>query len=104
MIRINERVNQRVKNCYINRQIYKPPTIQATFMKQLAIGLAVLLIILSGCVSEPPRLKNVVEDTGFPVTLADNHGRNITIEKVPERIVSLAPSNTEILFALGLGE
>ena len=73
-------------------------------MKQLAIGLAVLLIILSGCVSEPPRLKNVVEDTGFPVTLADNHGRNITIEKVPERIVSLAPSNTEILFALGLGE
>ena len=73
-------------------------------MKQLAIGVAVLLIILSGCVSEPPRLKNAVEDTGFPVTLSDNHGRNITIETVPERIVSLAPSNTEILFALGLGE
>lgn len=73
-------------------------------MKQLATGLAVLLIILSGCVSEPPRLKTAVEDTGFPVTLSDNHGRNLTIEKAPIRIVSLAPSNTEILFALGLGE
>ena len=27
----------------------------------------------------------------------------VKIEKVPQRIISLAPSNTEILFALGLG-
>jgi iron complex transport system substrate-binding protein len=33
-----------------------------------------------------------------------NDGINITIRKPPERIISLAPSNTEILFALGLGE
>ena len=28
----------------------------------------------------------------------------MTIEKLPQRIISLAPSNTEILFALGLGD
>ncbi len=31
-------------------------------------------------------------------------GREVRIERAPQRIVSLAPSNTEILFALGLGD
>lgn len=37
-------------------------------------------------------------------TLTDDAGRAVELTKVPERIVSLAPSNTEILFALGLGD
>ena len=32
----------------------------------------------------------------FPLTIEDQMGRKVTIEKQPERIVSLAPSNTEI--------
>jgi iron complex transport system substrate-binding protein len=40
----------------------------------------------------------------YPLTVKDQMGRDVTIEKLPERIISLAPSNTEILFALGLGE
>ena len=40
----------------------------------------------------------------FPITLTDDLGREVTIEKLPQRIVSLAPSNTEMLFALGLGD
>ena len=36
--------------------------------------------------------------------MTDQLGRVVKLEKVPERIVSLAPSNTEILFALGLGD
>jgi len=36
--------------------------------------------------------------------VTDQLGRVVKLEKVPERIVSLAPSNTEILFALGLGD
>jgi iron complex transport system substrate-binding protein len=36
----------------------------------------------------------------FPVTLTDDAGRAVTIEADPERIVSLAPSNTEIVCAL----
>lgn len=36
----------------------------------------------------------------FPRTLTDDAGREITVEAPPERIVSLAPSNTEIVCAL----
>ncbi len=35
--------------------------------------------------------------------LTDDLGRPILVKNVPERIISLAPSNTELLFALGLG-
>lgn len=33
----------------------------------------------------------------------DELGRKVTLEKAPERIISLAPNITEILFSLGLG-
>lgn len=43
-------------------------------------------------------------DTGFPITVNDSVGRVVCINREPKRLVSLAPSNTEILFALGLGD
>jgi iron complex transport system substrate-binding protein len=36
-------------------------------------------------------------------TVTDDAGRTVTLKGVPQRIVSLAPSNTEVLYALGLG-
>ncbi len=39
----------------------------------------------------------------FPVTVSDALQRQVTVPATPERIVSLAPSVTELLFALGLG-
>jgi len=39
-----------------------------------------------------------------PIEITDQLGRTVKLEQAPERIVSLAPSNTEILFALGLGD
>lgn len=42
------------------------------------------------------------EMQSFPFTVTDDLGRTIKIEKLPQRIVSLAPSNTEIIYALGL--
>ncbi|WP_226654699.1 ABC transporter substrate-binding protein [Pseudalkalibacillus hwajinpoensis] len=44
------------------------------------------------------------EDSAFPVTITDALDEEVTIEKDPEKIVSLIPSNTEILFDLGAGE
>lgn len=41
---------------------------------------------------------------GFPVTITDDQGRPVRLERRPQRIVSAAPSNTEILFALGAGD
>jgi iron complex transport system substrate-binding protein len=37
----------------------------------------------------------------YPLTLTDDAGRQVTIGSAPSRIVSLAPSNTEIACALG---
>jgi iron complex transport system substrate-binding protein len=41
---------------------------------------------------------------GEPYTVTDDMGNEVTFEKVPETVVSLQPSNTEILFALGVGD
>src|SRR6266550_4779655 len=40
----------------------------------------------------------------FPTSITDFQGRSVAISKRPERIVSIGPSNTEFLFALGAGE
>lgn len=40
--------------------------------------------------------------TKYPVTVKDCRGKTVKIAREPKRIVSIAPSNTEILFALGL--
>jgi len=42
--------------------------------------------------------------SAYPMIVVDDFGRSVTINSPPNRIVSTAPSNTEILFALGLGE
>ena len=57
--------------------------------------LAIILIFLAAC--SPA-------DSIPPGAIVDGLGRPVNIEKLPQRIISLAPSNTEILFALGLGE
>ncbi|WP_456279381.1 ABC transporter substrate-binding protein [Bacillus sp. AK128] len=44
------------------------------------------------------------EESSFPVTITDAVENEITIEKQPEKIVSLIPSNTEIVYALGMGD
>jgi iron complex transport system substrate-binding protein len=45
-----------------------------------------------------------VTATGQTITVTDGLGREVNVKVNPQRIVSLAPSNTEILFALGLGD
>ncbi len=63
------------------------------------ILLSFLLLPLSlSCSSPLPR------ETNFSTEITDQLGRTVKLNKIPQRIVSLAPSNTEILFALGLGE
>lgn len=40
----------------------------------------------------------------IPINITDDLGRPVTLSTLPQRIVSLAPSNTEILFAIGAGD
>lgn len=42
--------------------------------------------------------------TAYPLTVNDATGTEVTFEEAPQRIVSTSPSETEILFALGLGD
>ncbi len=57
-----------------------------------------LLISLLSC--SPPK----AGETKSPIEITDQLGRVVKLDKIPQRIISLAPSNTEILFALGLAD
>lgn len=50
----------------------------------------------------PPHDRGQVNPAPYRAT--DQLGRVVEFEVLPQRIISLAPSNTEILFALGLGD
>lgn len=42
--------------------------------------------------------------TKYPYTLKDSNGNEVVIEKEPERIISVAPSITELVYGLGEGD
>jgi iron complex transport system substrate-binding protein len=63
----------------------------------LAIGLAVTAAVAGVCAAPTPAAPSL-----FPITIRDAAGRDVVILRAPRRIVSLAPSVTEILFALDL--
>ena len=50
--------------------------------------------------TDPPATPSPTLEAAYPLELTDDAGRSVTIEAEPERIVSLAPSNTEIVCAL----
>ncbi len=59
----------------------------------------------------PPSTTSVVTTSSspsatiaFPANVVDFQGRSTTIATRPQRIVSIGPSNTEFLFALGAGD
>ena len=60
-----------------------------------------LIALLVGCGKTQPA------PTATPVasiTVVDDVGNTVTLNTEPQRIISLAPANTEILYALGLGD
>lgn len=55
---------------------------------------ASLIVLVTACVG--------LGAAKYPLTVKDSRGKTVVIPREPKRIVSLAPSNTEILFSLGL--
>jgi len=61
------------------------------------LALLTIALVLTGCTPSEQIPPN-------PECVFDDLGRLVCFNETPERIISLAPSNTEILFALGLGD
>jgi len=71
---------------------------------RVVVLFTVLLLTLASCggavsVSPSPR----VAASPFPATLSDFQNRSVTVPSRPERLVSIGPSITAFLFALGAG-
>lgn len=66
--------------------------------RKLVFGLVTLTLVLSACA---PR--TAAAPTAAAMSLTDGLGRQVNLKAPAQRIVSLAPSNTEILFAIGAG-
>lgn len=72
-----------------------PDTMHTSIISTLThlriIAICILVISTAACASAA-------------ITVTDDTGATVTIESPPQRIVSLSPSNTEVLYALGLGD
>lgn len=70
-------------------------TVRLVFAIIMVIGIA---LSAASCSTENVTTNN----NGIQIT--DQLGRKVTLNGTPQRIISIAPANTEILFALGLGD
>src|SRR5215211_5589098 len=65
-------------------------------LRKILIFTLLISVFLSSCSSLAPATGNL--------TFTDGLGREVRLSGSPQRIISLAPSNTEILFAIGAGD
>jgi iron complex transport system substrate-binding protein len=92
----------------------RPPSLQARHggarLRAPIVVVALLGILGSACSATPTPSPSVTVPASptatpvaspYPESITDDTGRAVTIASRPERIVSLAPSNTEIVCALG---
>jgi iron complex transport system substrate-binding protein len=81
---------------------------KSTSLRFTIAAIAVAAMLAIGCESRDRAAKQPIAHRGgvssFPLTVTDFLDRDVTIAAIPKRIVSLAPRNTEILFALGVGD
>ncbi|WP_206492888.1 ABC transporter substrate-binding protein [Rhodococcus sp. KRD162] len=74
----------------------------------VSAGFAVLALVAAGCGSattDTPAATTTASNGAFPKTLeSGSDGGTVTIDAMPRTIVSLSPTATETLFAVGAGE
>jgi iron complex transport system substrate-binding protein len=68
------------------------------------VVMVVLVLVLSTGLFAACGSSEAEEGKVSTIEVTDMIGRTVTLEAIPEKIVSLAPSNTEILFSLGLDD
>ncbi|MDV6263857.1 ABC transporter substrate-binding protein [Rhodococcoides yunnanense] len=75
----------------------------------ISAGFAVVALVAAGCGSAttdaPPATSSAASSGEFPKSIASgSDGGTVTIDAMPRTIVSLSPTATETLFAVGAGE
>jgi iron complex transport system substrate-binding protein len=111
----------------INNDLFRGIIVEVNMKKVLSIVLVLMLaFMMVACENDTANniednvAENVVENNEEttndteevieeevifePVTLTDSEGRSVTIETQPERVISMAPSMTEVVFAIGQGD
>ena len=75
--------------------------------RKLLIAFLTLTLVLAGCApartSTPLAVSTEISTADTSITLTDGLGRLVTLPALARSVVSLAPANTEILFAVGAG-
>jgi iron complex transport system substrate-binding protein len=71
-------------------------------------GLMLAALLLASCAPATPAAPAPTATaqpaaTAAPISLVDGNGRTVTLAKPAQRVISLAPSDTEILYAIGAG-
>src|SRR4030088_2638519 len=68
------------------------------------VAVCLLVVLVTAACGSPPAGSPASKETGFPVTIHQGDGSSITLSARPIRIVSLSPTATEMLFAIGAGK
>ncbi|MFQ6011967.1 MAG: ABC transporter substrate-binding protein, partial [Nitrososphaerales archaeon] len=66
--------------------------------------IVVIVVSLVGLAIGLNQGEEVSHEVTYPIGFSDDLGRNITLPHEPRRIVSLIPSATEVVFAVGAGD
>jgi iron complex transport system substrate-binding protein len=69
--------------------------------RKLILIASALTLVLAGC--GPAAVAPTATPTPAPISLTDGLGRSVTLPAPAQKVVSMAPSNTEILYAVGAG-
>lgn len=73
-------------------------------------AVAVSAMLLSGCgttadqTNEKDKTTQSAQQNAYPMNVKDATGKEVKIKQEPSKIITLSPSITETLFALGLGD
>ncbi|MDP0498858.1 MAG: ABC transporter substrate-binding protein [Verrucomicrobiota bacterium JB022] len=77
------------------------------FLIGFALGTAMLTLaypLIKPDGKEHPWRDQTAAEGSFPYTFTDDLGREITLRRQPRHYISLAPSVTEIVYAMGMGD
>ncbi len=76
---------------------------KSSFKNHVAVALSALLLAACGSTTENETAPAATTSAAFPVTITNN-GTEVTIAEQPDAIISLSPTATEMLFAIGAGD